>query len=263
MTVSKRTRFEVLRRDAHTCRYCRAVDQPLTVDHVVPTALGGSDDPSNLVAACRDCNAGKSSTNPDAGVVAQVSDDAVRWAAAIRQAAQNEAAERAATGARVEPIWDLWEALTPSYARSRAGYQLPIGWEESCTRLLDAGLSDDQLLRAAQIAFDSRATDRFRYMMGVCQRMLTDLHDRARALLAQPAPPARHEDDDSFWAGWRTGLMDCSAITSVVEDGNQCHPDHYLMLALSVVVDAPAHRWAAETFPYPHELYPTYTGRRA
>lgn len=63
MTVSKRLRFEILRRDNHACRYCGGVapDATITVDHVVPVALGGSDDPSNLVAACKDCNAGKSS----------------------------------------------------------------------------------------------------------------------------------------------------------------------------------------------------------
>jgi len=33
----------------------------LHVDHVVPVAESGSDDPTNLVAACSDCNLGKSS----------------------------------------------------------------------------------------------------------------------------------------------------------------------------------------------------------
>ena len=56
MAVSKRTRFEVLKRDNYTCRYCRSEENPLTVDHVVPTALGGSDAPDNLVAACKDCH---------------------------------------------------------------------------------------------------------------------------------------------------------------------------------------------------------------
>ena len=40
MAVSKRTRFEVLRRDNFTCRYCRSTDNELTVDHVTPVALG-------------------------------------------------------------------------------------------------------------------------------------------------------------------------------------------------------------------------------
>src|SRR5690242_10107126 len=71
MAVSKRTRYEVLTRDNHTCRYCGGVapDVVLTVDHVVPTALGGSDKPDNLVAACKDCNAGKASTSPSASTV--------------------------------------------------------------------------------------------------------------------------------------------------------------------------------------------------
>ena len=38
MAVSKRTRYEVLRRDNHACRYCgaSAPDAKLTVDHVLP-----------------------------------------------------------------------------------------------------------------------------------------------------------------------------------------------------------------------------------
>lgn len=81
MAVSKRLRYEVLRRDNHACRYCgrSAPDVALTVDHVVPVALGGSDDPGNLVTACRDCNSGKSASSPDAPIVANVADDALRW----------------------------------------------------------------------------------------------------------------------------------------------------------------------------------------
>ena len=57
--------------DNHSCRYCGqcAPDVRLTVDHVVPKALGGTDAPSNLVAACIDCNVGKASSSPDAALV--------------------------------------------------------------------------------------------------------------------------------------------------------------------------------------------------
>lgn len=90
MALSKRLRFEVFRRDNHTCRYCGATapDVKLTVDHVTPTALGGTDDPSNLVTACQDCNSGKSSSSPDATHVADVEQDALRWAQAKMQAAE-------------------------------------------------------------------------------------------------------------------------------------------------------------------------------
>ncbi len=95
MAVSKRVRFEVLHRDGHTCRYCGAAapDVRLTVDHVIPHALGGRDDPTNLVTACAACNSGKSSTTPDGEIVADVAASALHWTHAMQQAAQIRAAE--------------------------------------------------------------------------------------------------------------------------------------------------------------------------
>jgi 5-methylcytosine-specific restriction protein A len=50
----KSTRLRILRRDSHTCVYCGAPAE--TVDHIVASAHGGSDDDTNLVAACESCN---------------------------------------------------------------------------------------------------------------------------------------------------------------------------------------------------------------
>lgn len=56
-------RFEILKRDKFTCVYCGRSAQKdgiiVHVDHVDPVALGGENDPSNLVTACEDCNLGK------------------------------------------------------------------------------------------------------------------------------------------------------------------------------------------------------------
>lgn len=61
-TLSPRTRFEVLKRDNFTCRYCgrRAPEVVLHCDHIVAFIRGGDDAASNLVTACEDCNMGKS-----------------------------------------------------------------------------------------------------------------------------------------------------------------------------------------------------------
>jgi hypothetical protein len=61
VSVSARTRFEILKRDGFRCRYCgvTSVGALLHVDHV-PSSKGGPDDPANLVTACSDCNLGKS-----------------------------------------------------------------------------------------------------------------------------------------------------------------------------------------------------------
>jgi hypothetical protein len=88
MAVSKRLRYEILRRDNHACRYCGATAPgvKLNVDHVIPQALGGSDKPTNLVTSCADCNAGKTSSMPNAMPVADVDQDDFRRAAELRQA---------------------------------------------------------------------------------------------------------------------------------------------------------------------------------
>lgn len=48
---------QILLRDNYTCHYCG--DLADTVDHVKPKWSGGTDDPANLVAACRSCNSSK------------------------------------------------------------------------------------------------------------------------------------------------------------------------------------------------------------
>lgn len=60
--LSKKTRFEVFKRDKFTCQYCgaQAPDVILEVDHIKPVSKGGTNDILNLVTACKRCNLGKS-----------------------------------------------------------------------------------------------------------------------------------------------------------------------------------------------------------
>lgn len=64
MPLSNRLRFKIFMRDDFTCKYCgrRAPATQLHVDHRTPRAAGGSDDETNLVTACVECNSGKSAT---------------------------------------------------------------------------------------------------------------------------------------------------------------------------------------------------------
>lgn len=86
MAVSKRLRYEVLRRDNHACRYCGATapDVKLNVDHVIPKSLGGIDTPTNLVTSCADCNSGKTSSLPNADPIADVDQETFRQDAYAR-----------------------------------------------------------------------------------------------------------------------------------------------------------------------------------
>ncbi len=65
VSIGKRVRFRVFQRCGFRCRYCgRSADAVvLHVDHVISVADGGTDDESNLVAACADCNFGKAASS--------------------------------------------------------------------------------------------------------------------------------------------------------------------------------------------------------
>ena len=61
-SLSKRIRFEVLKRDSFTCVYCgkNPSQEVLEVDHVIPVSKGGKNTTENLVTSCFSCNRGKS-----------------------------------------------------------------------------------------------------------------------------------------------------------------------------------------------------------
>lgn len=65
--LSKRVRFEVLKRDQFKCQYCGAAapDVLLHVDHIHPKSKGGGNDLLNLVTACAGCNGGKAAVPLD------------------------------------------------------------------------------------------------------------------------------------------------------------------------------------------------------
>ncbi|XP_028761226.1 uncharacterized protein LOC114719840 isoform X2 [Neltuma alba] len=55
---SNLSRKNILFRDNYTCQYCSSYEN-LTIDHVIPTALGGEWKWENLVTACVKCNSKK------------------------------------------------------------------------------------------------------------------------------------------------------------------------------------------------------------
>lgn len=74
--IGARIRFDVLQRCNFACYYCGIPASQglveLHIDHVVPVSLGGSNDPWNLVAACRPCNLGKADSAPAREVIERV-----------------------------------------------------------------------------------------------------------------------------------------------------------------------------------------------
>jgi 5-methylcytosine-specific restriction endonuclease McrA len=77
--IGARLRFEILRRCNFACYYCGVPAslgvKVLHVDHVIPVDLGGTNDPWNLVAACWDCNSGKTNGAPSEALIELVRRD--------------------------------------------------------------------------------------------------------------------------------------------------------------------------------------------
>jgi len=184
MAISKRLRYEILRRDNHTCRYCgaSAPDAKLTVDHVVPDALGGSNEPSNLVAACADCNSGKSSTPPDATIIDDVAADAMRWAKALEQAADMHRNARATTElANKDFVWEIVNELPGD----KVFTHMDRGYDTTILRFRDLGLSMDDMRHAIEQVPTHRlfGVSRWKYFCGVCWAVIRERQEIARGLI--------------------------------------------------------------------------------
>lgn len=179
MTVSRRLRFEILRRDRHTCRYCGAAapDVSLTVDHVIPVTLGGGDEPQNLVTACAACNAGKSSIAPDAELVDDVDATAMLFARALEHASTLRRADRAALNEFIDGFETLWAEY--------GNLPRPNDWAVSVERFYAAGLDLATMRDFAYASVVSRAalSAVWRYFCGCCWRELTERQELARRLI--------------------------------------------------------------------------------
>ncbi len=60
MAISAQIRQQVIVNAQYRCEYCKTSSKltgmPLTMEHIQPKSLGGSDDLINLAAACYRCN---------------------------------------------------------------------------------------------------------------------------------------------------------------------------------------------------------------
>jgi hypothetical protein len=190
MPVPKRLRYEILRRDNHTCRYCGATapDAQLTIDHVVPVSLGGSDEPDNLVAACKECNAGKSSSNPDQPLVADVSAENLRWRNAMHQAVAELLEDKGLREQNHERFRDYWMAWSYGGGRHADPICMPIDnhWRETINSLTAAGLPMEIIEECVDIAMSKaflKPENIFRYMCGVAWNRVTGMQERAMEIV--------------------------------------------------------------------------------
>lgn len=183
MAVSRRLRFEILRRDGMACRYCgaKAPDVTLTVDHVVPVALGGGDEPNNLVTACQDCNSGKSSVPADAALVDEVDATALMFAKALERASEIRQRDLKLVEQTIDYVAHIWQEAFGDLD------QVPDDWPSSIERFIGLGFDAHDFRRYVEVTarkFGWRSRwGHWRYFCGCVYTELGDRQELARQLI--------------------------------------------------------------------------------
>lgn len=168
-TLSKRTRFEIFKRDEFTCAYCgqKPPQVTLEVDHIVPLVEGGSDDRENLTTACTDCNRGK------AGIPLTLMPENVVLRRQVM--AEREEQERAYIRfVRAKRKRENALLLELAIAMWGEGYEFAPRTATSARQFLARLPYDQVLLAAEKAAAKFPANDRrvFKYFCGICWRMI-------------------------------------------------------------------------------------------
>jgi hypothetical protein len=115
--LTKKTRFEVFKRDSFTCQYCgrSSPDVVLNADHIVPIAEGGANEVLNLITACFECNAGKSDRKLDDSAVVRKQIEQLKEINARREQIQMIAEWRRGLKSVEDHLREAWQiTLSPA-----------------------------------------------------------------------------------------------------------------------------------------------------
>ena len=169
ITISKKTRFEIFKRDRFRCVYCGAVPSEtvlLECDHIKPVAEGGTNEAENLVTSCGNCNRGKGAT-PLSSVPQSLAEKAA------------EVAEREAQIRAYYKILEAKKARKDDELRSIADVFMKRFGDEEIQRTRLASIRSFlqrldyfEVLEAMEIAVDKTNSpyQSFKYFCGVCWR---------------------------------------------------------------------------------------------
>lgn len=171
-SISKKTRFDVFKRDSFTCQYCGAHPPSvvLHVDHVDPVANGGSNDIDNLVTSCDSCNLGKGArllgdipqTLKDKAAEAKEREDQIRgYQAVLESKASREYDEQ----------WRVAEIIRPGSGKD--GF--PTAWLRSI-KMFNKRLGVFEVIDSAETAMlrPRSEADAFRYFCGICWKKIKE-----------------------------------------------------------------------------------------
>lgn len=164
--LSKKTRFEVFKRDGFRCHYCGATPDVcvLNVDHIVPVAGGGDNHQDNLITACWNCNSGKGAT-PLSSVPESLSEKAARITEQEQQIAAYTEAVMSQREREDDHAWKVADIFLERFPDD----SIRKDWFQSIKNF-NKLLGLVQVMEAMEISTSNvtRKDNCFRYFCGVC-----------------------------------------------------------------------------------------------
>ena len=185
-SISPKLRFEVFKRDKFQCQYCgkSAPQVLLHVDHIEPVAEGGTNDITNLITACSECNLGKGAR--------RLSDDATIRKEKRQLDMLNERREQLEMMMRWRKELSEMEEQTVSYVEScfsdKTGYSLLSGGKQILRQSLHM-FSLCEVLDALEIC--AAQYGRFESSVGMTK-------ESANKVLNMIYPVCKHKRDGNF-----------------------------------------------------------------
>lgn len=183
MSISKRLRFEILKRDDFKCQYCglqaTETGRGLAVDHVIPEALGGESTGDNLITSCKDCNSGKSSIRLSDSHIEPLAIRSRLWSQALAQATEGRRGEYEKRRGVIDEFLEIWNRWTYERNGNEQPYRLPPGYTSSIAVFLARGLEMFDLEELVEIAMTATipAGDRFKYFCGCAWKRIRTIEE--------------------------------------------------------------------------------------
>lgn len=168
-SISKRTRFEVFKRDGFVCAYCGAhpPDTLLHCDHINPVAAGGDNDIDNLITACQACNLGKSDV-----LLSVVPQSLADRAAEVQEREDQIAGYHAVLLARRERLedemWAVADEIEPGASSKGYNRKALQSIKHFLGILPFTEVIDAAEITRAKLPISRPAEQRFKFFCGVC-----------------------------------------------------------------------------------------------
>lgn len=166
-SISKKTRFEVFKRDGFSCQYCGA--HPPTVilepDHINPVCNGGNNHMHNLITSCFNCNRGKAG-NLLTAIPKSLKDKAAEISEREEQIAGYRNVIQASLDRIEDDLWTVADALVEGSSKSG----MRRDWLQSI-KTFNSKLPLHVVVDSAEIArakFNYSGNKVFAYFCGIC-----------------------------------------------------------------------------------------------